>query len=212
MNDGQDTYYSDNYDLMLNKGILGSFKNVTHRFIEYPFSGSFASKILELGAGNGYHKKFVSQKFDTYIESDLRSNPNSSIIAIDAENLSRFGNEEFDRIIATCLLAHLNHPQKALQEWRRCVKNNGTISIYVPCEPGSGLRLFRFFTTNLKSKIMKIDHYKFHYIEHRNYYLNLKYLLNETFGEDKIRKRHFPFPFLSWNFNFFVIYEIKVVK
>ena len=164
----QDSYYREHYDSILNKGLLGIFKDFTHRFIERGLSNTYASKILEVGAGSGYHKKFVKQKYDVYIESDLRESSNKSIVKINAERLTEFKSHEFDRIIATCLLAHLNNPSAALTEWRRCVKNNGLISIYVPCEPGLALRLFRFFTTNIKGRRRNLNHYSFHYIEHRN--------------------------------------------
>ncbi len=180
--------------------------------MEYGFKNSYASQILEVGAGNGYHKKFCNSKYDSYIESDIRESINGKIILLDAEKLSSFKDATFDRIIATCLLAHLNNPEAALKEWRRCVKNGGIISIYVPCEPGAALRLFRLLTTNIKSRIKKVDHYKFHYLEHRNYYINLNYLIHDAFRQDKIKIRKFPFGFLTWNMNFFYVYEISVKR
>ena len=212
MKNSQDNYYKENYESLLNKGILGSFKNITHKFIERNFTKQTGFKILELGAGKGYHKKFVHGNYDSYIESDLRTYPQSDIIAVDAEDLSKFRENQFDRIIATCLVAHLNDPTRALHEWRRCTKSGGVISIYVPCEPGIALRLFRFFSTNLKSRTLNINHYQFHYLEHRNYYINLKYIINEIFGNDEITKRGFPFRFGTWNINFFVVYEVRIAK
>ena len=212
MKQSQNEYYAEYYESILNKGILGAFKNVTHKFMERNFKDQRGFKILEVGAGGGYHKKFVESSYKTYIESDLRIYGQSGVIKLNAEDLSKFPDSQFHRIIATCLLAHLNDPARALREWRRCTRDRGVISIYVPCEPGLALRLLRFFTTNLKSRTLKVDHYKFHYTEHRNYFINLKYIINEVFGQDQITKRGFPFRFGSWNTNFFVVYEISVFK
>jgi len=212
MSNLQDEYYNQHYNKILNSGLLGFLKNLTHVCIEAGLSKNKISKVLELGAGTGYHKRFVRHKYDEYIESDLRRNLDQGIVEVDAENLAKFENSEFDRIIATCLLAHLANPQKALLEWRRCTRNGGLISIYVPCEPGGALRIFRLLTTNLKGRRRGINHYQFHYLEHRNYYINLKYILNLVFSSDEIRVRRFPFPYASWNFNFFSVYQIRIVK
>jgi ubiquinone/menaquinone biosynthesis C-methylase UbiE len=206
-------YYENNYDFVLNQGLLGHFKNLTHRFMEKNFPASMSiEKILEVGAGSGFHKKFVKVQYKKYIETDLRAQKNSEIAIADAEDLSGFAANEFERVIATCVLAHLNNPSEALLEWRRVTKNRGTISIYVPCEPGFLLRVFRFFTTNIKARMLSADHYTFHYCEHRNYLINLKYLIKITFPDDQIKVRKFPFFCFTWNFNFFYIYEIRISK
>jgi hypothetical protein len=85
----------------------------------------------------------------------------------------------------------------------------GVISIYVPCEPGLILRLFRFVTTNIKARRQGYDHYAIHYLEHRNYYISMKYMIKSAFKADSIKRVRFPLPLLSWNFNFFEIYQIE---
>lgn len=213
VNSHPDEYYEENYDFILNQGLLGHFKNLTHRFMEKNFPASmYVEKILEVGAGSGVHKRFVKMRYEKYLETDLRAKTDDGIIIVDAEDLSCFPADEFERVIATCLLAHLNDPNKALLEWRRVTKNQGTISLYVPCEPGFLLRVFRFFTTNIKARVRNADHYAFHYCEHRNYLINLKYLIRDAFSGDKIKIRKFPFFCFSWNFNFFYVYEIRISK
>lgn len=213
MNSHPDEYYEKSYNLVLNQGLLGHFKSMTHRFMEKGFPASMSvGKILEVGAGSGIHKKFVKVQYEEYIQTDLRAQKDREILIADAEDLSLFAANSFERVIATCLLAHLNNPGDALLEWRRVTKNRGTISIYVPCEPGVFLRIFRFFTTNIKARMQDVDHYMFHYREHRNYLINLNYLIRDAFSNDEIRVRRFPFFCFGWNFNFFYVYEIRVVQ
>jgi phosphatidylethanolamine/phosphatidyl-N-methylethanolamine N-methyltransferase len=207
----QDKYYESTYSKLLNSGLLGKFSNFTHYFMEKDFNKDNYSVVLELGAGQGQHKKFVRHHYDQYFETDIRIMPElPQILFADAEKLDAFEDHSVDRILATCLIAHLAHPEKALQEWKRVVKKGGLISLYIPCEPGLALRLFRFFSTNIKGKSMGVDHYNFHYLEHRNYFINLKYVIKTVFPISSIGRSRFPFPYLGWNFNFFEVWNIQV--
>ena len=42
-----------------------------HKLMEVPFFGLAAGKILEVGAGAGEHLPFVTQRFETYYQTDL---------------------------------------------------------------------------------------------------------------------------------------------
>jgi phosphatidylethanolamine/phosphatidyl-N-methylethanolamine N-methyltransferase len=206
-------YYDECYDELLNEGIIGWLKGFAHWFQEQKIPKTRNEKnILELGSGMGNHKEYVKKGYENYFQTDLRANFEKGIESADAESLVNFADSTIDRIIATCLIAHLTDPKRALTEWRRVVRDGGVISIYVPCEPGAALRSFRFLSSNIKAKRMGLNHYQFHYTEHRNHYLYLKYLFLECFKHDNVRISRFPFQFLSWNFNFFMIYTIQVRK
>lgn len=206
-------YYHYHYESILNEGFIGLLKGFSHSFLERKLPREFnPQNILEVGSGVGVHRQYVKQSYKNYLQTDIRPNHKLGIIYADAESLKNFADSSVDRVIATCLIAHLANPKQALSEWRRVTKDDGIISVYVPCEPGFLLRLLRFFSTNIKGKQKGIDHYTFHYTEHRNYYLHLKYIFTNIFKNDKVSIDKFPFPFLSWNFNFFVIYTIRVCK
>lgn len=228
-----DNFYESDYLTLLNSGSIGFVSKLVHRQIEQQanrkaFKSVPRSKILELGAGKGQHLEFVKDNFLTYIESDFRfanlpqrdkqnfGNPNqqSFIISkeIDAQNLAAFPQNEFDRVIATCLLVHLNDPEKALIEWRRVTKNGGLISIYVPSEPGLLLRFMRHWTTVRKAKKKGYNHLSIHYREHVTYFSRLNLLIDEVFEADSISKIYFPFLIPSWNFNLWTVYTIKLKK
>lgn len=180
------------------------------------------SAVLELGAGAGQHLGFVKHTWSEYFETDLRfenlkkATVGRSVyemdgvtqLSVDAENLSRFENAKFDRIVITCLLAHLNNPTKALRDIRRVLKVGGQVVMYLPPEPGLLLRITRYFSTVQKAKKAGFRHLPFQYKEHRNHYLFLKYILMEVFEGDDYKFRSYPIKGLSWNFSLWTIFKV----
>ena len=215
-----DNFYADYYENIFGSGTIGWMAGVAHRFMEKPLDKRIFLNVLELGAGTGQHRKFVRHKFSRYIETDLRIEQGNvkeievspeKIVEqrfLDAEDLTIFEAAQFDRVIATCLVAHLPNPEKALQEWRRVVKSGGVLTIYVPTEPGLMLRVFRSLTTKRKAKKLGLDHSAVHYREHRNMWIYINLLVIEIFAEDVIKRRRFPHSLLTWNLALFDVYEI----
>lgn len=129
-----------------------------------------------------------------------------------ADQLQRYSNNYFDRIFSTCLIMHLQNPEQALSEWRRVLKDNGRLSIYVHSEPGLLLRFARYAGLKGKAKRKGYDHLRFVYLEHRYSFLFLKYLIEDVFSEDEIVWNSYPIPRLSWNLSFWKIARIRVKK
>ena len=217
-----DSFYSSHYQNIMGTGLIARVWASIHTQMERPFKNGFYGRILEIGAGNGEHIPFVNCGYDNYVASDIRienlskiKNHESRIGAVvqDAQTLT-FPNDDFDRVIVTCLLAHLDKPENAVAEMRRVVKKtDGFVTIYLPCEPGVFLRIVRSLSTHLKARRMGVkDISRLHFLEHRNYFLALDSLILYEFSGSKIRKRYYPFPFLSWNFNLYRIYQISDVK
>lgn len=171
-----------------------------------------------MGSGHGQHLQFVNSNFKKYYETDIDTSHlpirQKKVIQlrVDAHDLSQFKSNYFDRIVVSCLIMHLNNPEIALQEWLRVVKNQGTISIYVPCEPGLLLRLARKFSTSRAISKQGINSYSVHYREHINYYLQIRHLIQEIFDTAKISRNRFPIPYVSWNFALYDIFHIQVSK
>lgn len=126
-------FYNLEYEAFIKNGIVGLGSNFTHWSLERSSNWwgllKLSNKdlaILEVGAGNGQHLNFVKPDYYSYEMTDLRPEmlPNNFKHAtvnrnsVSAENLP-YPNQSFDRLIATCLLAHLNEPQEALREWKR---------------------------------------------------------------------------------------------
>jgi phosphatidylethanolamine/phosphatidyl-N-methylethanolamine N-methyltransferase len=214
-------FYEKGFGGLYATGFIGLLKGIVHKLMEFPFRNSRKEIILEVGAGRGIHLNYVNGIFDKYymtdivIDKDLKFNDSSEklfVIEQDAQNLD-FENDIFDRVIATCLIAHLDDPIRALGEWRRVAKDKGDITIYIPCEPGLLLRLFRFIFILPKSLLKGISEFNSSIVlEHRNSYLLVKHSIKMEFNGDEIRLRRYPFPFLSWNFNIFAIASIKINK
>ena len=216
LNNSPQEYFRDGYDGVMYSGIIGRYSRMVHKIIEAPYRGLETPKILELGAGKGQHREFVRSKYENYVEMDIDPNlagppqdPRVERIVGDATDLSAFPDGSFDRVIATCLLAHLNDPESALQEWRRVTKHNGAISIYVPAEPGMLLRAGRALVVAPKSRRFGQDHHGVVYRDHRNHYPAMSLLIKQTFQTDDVSRKRFPLPFLGWNFSIFDIFHIR---
>jgi len=213
-------FYRDYYQNLMGTGLISKIWSRIHSRMESPFRGGYFPKILEVGAGNGEHIAFVSCKFDEYLATDLRienlknissslKNVNTEVQNIESLNLD---SNHFDRVIVTCLLVHLEKPEVAIAELYRVVKkSNGFVTIYLPCEPGMFLRLVRSVSTHLKARRLGVKNIReLHFLEHRNYFLAIDSLVRVGFEGNVIKSRYYPFRFLSWNFNLYKIYQIKL--
>lgn len=212
-------YFSEAYQDVMYTGVIGFYSRLVHRLMERPFANTHAPIIVEVGAGAGQHAPFVQGSFDTYFQTDLDptlasqgfpQDPRVVSQAANAEALSEFTDDSVDRVIATCLLAHLDHPERALEEWRRVTKPGGSISIYLPTEPGMLLRFLRHFAVAPKSKRHGQDHLSIVYRDHRNHYPGMKHMIKTVFVDDQVRFKRFPTRFLGWNFALFEIVQITV--
>ena len=125
------------------------------------------SVILEVGAGNGELFVHVNQDFKKYYMTDISTWGKNEIelitkvddrVVFEVQNVEKlsYPNDYFDRVIITCVVAHLTEPFIALEELRRVVKPEGLISIFVSTDPGIFLRIIRKIITNRKKKVEKI--------------------------------------------------------
>jgi SAM-dependent methyltransferase len=219
-------WYAENYNNINASGIEGGiYSKFLHKFLELPFKlsnrGVVGISILEVGANIGEHIPYVSHNWKSYVATDIRSpsknnlelikNLGASFKIADVENLP-FADGEFDRVISTCLLHHLKNPDKGLREMRRVLKNQGSLSILLPNDPGVLYRKLWNLTTLRKAKEKSLGSATVinHERQHRNHYLDLKILIEENFKNDKIRIIGFPFVFQNYSLNVLsVVYIVK---
>jgi SAM-dependent methyltransferase len=213
-------YYNQDYKKIMNQGLIGMFSRFIHAHIDWKWRKQELGTVLELGAGNGQHFKWCKLKFQRYVEVDLRQLDRLEDVKIskspdrlicDATYLDLVEADQFDVVIATCLLAHLDHPEVALSNWRRVAKKpGGQLCIYVPCDPGLLLRALRQFTTKRKFIKLGYDHAYQHWTEHRNHFPLMDTLIRHVFAEDKVTREFFPAFLKSWNLNIYCLYRITI--
>lgn len=219
MSESEAHWMSDGYEQCYYTGSLGRMWAHVHKLLERPFSRSQSfDKVLELGAGQGQHLQFVKHSYNDYWLTDLRSDlvdqeelkDQVHVLSVDAQSLHQFADQSFDRLIATCLLVHLRDPLSALQEWRRVVKANGWLSIYVPLEPSLANRVARRLFIWPKSRRHGAEDPEFlMYFGHQIHYIALKVFMHRVFALDRVVKQRFPSRFIPWNFGLFEIWHVQ---
>lgn len=221
----QKLYYAKFYNEVVGakkSGIIGYLASYPHKLLEKSFSSNAGKKILEVGAGQAEHVQYVVSDYELYFITDLnlerlneakiKQNEQIKIKKINAQKI-KFNNNEFDRLISTCLLAHLRNPEKALLEWRRVVKHGGIISIYISTDPSFALKLFRNLSTKRKAKKLGFEGYElFIAREHLNSAPYIIQICKYVFREDKLKIYYKPFGVRSWYLNLVCIIQITINK
>lgn len=218
-------WYNNHYSNICVSARNGILSRIQHTLIEKttPKGLARAPRIIEIGANKGEHIPFVTSNFSEYVATDKRfieidkdifhTSSKVSFQVADVENLP-FADEEFDRVIMTCVLHHLDNPEKGLSEMRRVTKQGGILSFWIPNDPGLLYRTIRRMTSvkeaKRKGKSKELE--LVHALEHRNHYLSLITLIQEIYKGDKIKK--FPLPILinSYNLNIATILQIEICK
>jgi phosphatidylethanolamine/phosphatidyl-N-methylethanolamine N-methyltransferase len=216
------TYYADFYDCAQCGGASGLFRHA-HRAMEHPYrQDDKYPEVIEVGAGTGIHFGFVQHAFIRYALTDLREaslekarasfahDPRVTCSVADAQDLP-YDDWSFDRLIATCLLIHLPEPEKALIEWRRVVRPNGAVTIYVPNE-GAFLHLARRLTTARAANRLGYRGYQLMVArEHSNRSQALDLLIAHTFRKDHLIRRGWPLHSSPLAFTLFTVYQARIL-
>jgi phosphatidylethanolamine/phosphatidyl-N-methylethanolamine N-methyltransferase len=221
-----DIWYRDNYNRINSTAVPNSLSNrILHKIIEKPFNSNLDLRILEVGANAGEHLPYVAADFLSYTMTDIRPLESNAILdelrskhkfagainfqIADVQALP-FENENFDRVISTCLFHHLEDPMEAFEEVRRVTKIGGTISILVPNDPGILYRILRGVTTLRTAKKFGLleEVQLVHALEHNNHFLQLRTLLKYVFRKDRIILSSFPFKLNCYNINALTVFHV----
>lgn len=217
-----DTFYSIFHDRMPCGDAHGLAK-YAHRAMERPYKESYNfTDVIEVGAGAGNHFAFVRHTFRRYVLTDLREglaeaakaslagDPRVTCSVADAQDL-HYRDRSFDRLIATCLLIHLPHPENALREWRRVVRANGVVTIYVPNE-GAFLHFARRLTTARAASRLGYRGYDLMLArEHINRNQALDLLIRHNFRKDRLIRTAWPFHSSLPAAKLFTVYQAKIL-
>ncbi len=218
-------YYRQFYSKMMgadSSGLMKYLAKYPHRLMERPFKNKFTEDVIEVGAGSGEHLSAVRVNCASYTAVDLDLERLELLSMPDYLNLTKVeGNatalempdDSFDRLIATCLIVHLDDTEKALSEWRRVVKNGGFISMFVPCEPGLALRIFRKTISARKASKLGFEGFDLYIArDHKKSANNVLATIGYIFRNDKICHVYRPLFLHTWYFNLFMIVQIEVSK
>ena len=208
------------YEKLVNSSARGRYHALTHKKMEANLPAVTYSSILEVGGGSGQHVPYVTCGYTRYECTDLKL-PHKSHESLDERVLFsvadveklEFSDSEFDRVVVTCLLHHLNRPLDALEEIRRVTKSDGLVTILLSSDPGFTFRLVRRLVADrflIKNGVTDVKLLRA--MEHRNHASSLIEMISHVFSKDMIHKKSFPLNGLSWNFTLFFVFQIEIKK
>jgi|TARA_B110000967_G_scaffold180897_1_gene197574 phosphatidylethanolamine/phosphatidyl-N-methylethanolamine N-methyltransferase len=201
-------------------GLMGFFMNQCHKQLEKFDFPQNISKVLEVGAGNAPHYKFIKHQYDEYhivetsgtIMGNYTDNPKVIAVNYDGKILP-YEKEYFDRIIISHCLEHIIDPEAFLFEMMEKLKTGGVLSISLPTDPGLLFRLGRVYLKifSLRNKY-KISPEKFDYMnatEHVNSIFGLSSIIKYNY-KDCLKDYYLPFKIKLFDLNLF--YNVHIFK
>lgn len=215
-----DVYDHANYSSALQAWVMRS----SHRLAEKPFAAdAYFDRVLEIGAGTGEHLPFVRHGFGEYILTD--QDPKTLEVAkakLTGLHDGKLGYEAhsgatlaypdncFDRVVATHVLEHIFPPHLAIKEWVRVLKDQGTLSILIPTDPGLAWRLGRHLGPRKSALAQGLAYDYIMAREHVNACNNLIAILRHYFPVRE--EAWWPLPLPSIDLNLFFAFHVKVSK
>jgi len=213
-------FYRDYYqDVFNSDGLVGWSYRQTHRAVEARHQDSTGLSILEIGAGTGEHLPFVDPRFDRYVMVDLSPQPAEPTWERDPRvtwvqgDVCRplLDDQHFDRVIAMCVLHHVDDPVGTFANVRSWLKPGGTFTVFLPSDPGLLNRLNRRLLVTPRARRLGFDSYEvFNAREHHNHFWGLREEMNYAFGDCTIRRRFRPFGIPVASLSMFSVWDITV--
>jgi SAM-dependent methyltransferase len=210
----------DNYYSRVTATADGSFfYKFMHRSMERPFdkTDSF-DRVLELGGNRGEHIPFVRHGFRDYLLTDLY--PPTLLPALEADRRIRtaicdageipYPSASFERVIATCLMHHVDSPFTVAREVRRVTTPGGVITILIPTDPGLAYRVGKALTSGRAARREGLAdrHRLLNALDHPNHFLSIKEQLRHVFRDDVVSIKWLPFGVPSMSLNAFTVFTI----
>lgn len=212
-------WYEKDYSAVTATADGSLFHTYMHRAMERRYRASdFYSHVLEVGGNRGEHIPFVRHRFTDYLLTDLRlpelpaELSEDSRIRTAACDVSAIPHEDgsFDRVIATCLLHHVDSPLIAAREMRRVTKPGGLLTILLPTDPGLAYRFGKAVTSGRAAKRAGLGdrHKLIAAIDHRNYFDSIRQQVRYAFRNDTLSFDWYPFRLPSVNANAFAVISV----
>lgn len=148
---GEHYFHNYNYaDRPLGRFSMYWFARRYYAALVRRYAPSDSGRLLELGCGLGHLLGLLQDDFSCvgvdiadYSIQQLKQNaPRAEGIVMGAEDLSRFGDQEFAAVVALHLLEHLPDPADTIRQVSRILKPSGVFLFATP-NPGYSLRRFK---------------------------------------------------------------------
>ena len=200
-------------------GLMGFFMNYCHKQLEKIDLPEKMPIVLEIGAGDSPHIKYLKHDYDEYhiIETsdyaleNYSENPKIIKKKYDGK-LIPYPDEKFDRIIISHCLEHIPFPESFLIQMMNKLKKGGVLSISLPTDPGLLFRLGRgylkLFSLKKNYKISKEEFDYMNATEHVNSIFGLYSIIKYNYGSS-LKESFLPFGVRSFDLNLFYNVHIK---
>ena len=207
--------YEDEYEKIFITGRNGLASKIMHRLLERKLDRVYFPRVLEIGANKGEHLPHVRHPFDECIMTDIVNRVNqiqlSKEVSFSIQDVCdlQFPNDYFDRVVVTCVIQHVDYPERALNELLRVLKPGGNGRILLQSDSSLLFRLIRALTTlrfaKKANKLLEVQ--LFFAREHKNNYLNLITLAKFVYRDSDFKS--IGWPIKIWPFEIFRILEFK---
>ncbi|MDO9496034.1 MAG: methyltransferase domain-containing protein [Nocardioides sp.] len=215
-------WYANHYSRVAATADGSFFHRYMHTAMERRFPPtSHFPRVLEVGGNRGEHLPFVRHGFDEYLLTDLRApqvtpevmaDPRIKTDVCDVANLP-YAEDSFDRVIATCLMHHVDSPYRAAQEMRRVARHDGgRVTLLVPADPGFAYGLGKRLTSGRTARKAGVaDRYRLiSALDHRNHFGSIREQLKHVFRDDAVSVDWRPWKVPSVNLNAFVVVNVRL--
>ena len=210
-----DGYYENFYKRVHGSGGVGKLESWMHKALESDAQPS--KRLLEVGAGNFEHLPFIASQVDTYVAVDPRVPDQEDldrwrVKVIDVTEVAtatsgrffvkstveEFGSHDvgrFDRIVATCVLLHLDDPASTMTTLLDLMEESGAqMRLLLPTEPSWLVNSWRTLMTRRRSKKLGFEHFDLvNAIDHQNYSQRITTLSRYVFANENWRRDSKPF-------------------
>jgi len=203
------------YSSHLYKGLNGLLMRYCHSQLEKTLPEGNYKKILEIGAGNEPHYKYLKKKDCEYtiLEKNKTNKKFKRIKSkIYSGNKIPFKNNSFDRIIISHTLEHILEPEKFIEEMMNKLKKGAILSISLPADPGlfwrAGRLFNKIFSIKNKFNFSSLEYDYMNAIEHINSIFNLINIIRYNYKRNII-EQFLPFRIKLLDANLFYNVHIK---
>jgi SAM-dependent methyltransferase len=212
-------WYTSHYNCLSASANGSPMERYLHRAMERPHGpGDNFDRVLEVGANNGEHMHYVRHQFRQYwltdislpqIPSHMSTDRRICVAACDAAYLP-FRNREFDRVIATCLLHHVDNPLRVFQELCRVTRPGGIVTLMIPTDPSFAYRAGVWLTSRRAARRAgleaEMDLVKA--LDHRNHYRSIATQGMRVLADEDVSIEYLPFRVPSVELNAFTVWQV----